>query len=514
MNIAPDSYSSTRKRLMAAVASLAVIGAVGAGALATGTAPVLADAVRVEAPQVPSFADVVERVSPAVVSVKVKAKIQPTADDGSDDQNGFDNLPDNPQLRRFFKEFRGFGDQGGQFGMPRFNHRNHGNGEPRPVAQGSGFFISEDGYLVTNNHVVSEGSDFTVVTNDGKELDAKLIGTDPRTDLAVLKVDGGGKFTYVDFADDSKIRIGDWVVAVGNPFGLGGTVTAGIVSARGRDIGAGPYDDFIQIDASVNRGNSGGPTFNLNGQVIGINTAIFSPSGGSVGIAFDIPASTAKQVVEDLMKNGSVQRGWLGVEIQPVTSDIAESLGLKSDKGALVSSAQDAGPGKKAGIVAGDVITQVDGKDVASPKELARMIGAYAPGKSVDVTVWRNGKNETIKVDLGTLPSSDKQASNEDGNKQAAPAKADTLADLGLTVTKSENGKGLVVTDVDPDSDAADRGIQPGDVITSINSNEVNTTDDVSKAMTDASKSGRKAVLMQITRDDSNRFVALPVGKG
>ncbi|TIM61331.1 MAG: PDZ domain-containing protein, partial [Mesorhizobium sp.] len=279
-------------------------------------------------------------------------------------------------------------------------------------------------------------------------------------------------------------------------------------------IGAGPYDDFIQIDASVNRGNSGGPTFNLNGQVIGINTAIFSPSGGSVGIAFDIPASTAKQVVEDLMKNGSVQRGWLGVEIQPVTSDIAESLGLKSDKGALVSSAQDAGPGKKAGIVAGDVITQVDGKDVASPKELARMIGAYAPGKSVDVTVWRNGKNETVKVDLGTLPSSDKQASNEDGNKQAAPAKADTLADLGLTVTKSENGKGLVVTDVDPDSDAADRGIQPGDVITSINSNEVNTTDDVSKAMTDASKSGRKAVLMQITRDDSNRFVALPVGKG
>lgn len=514
MNIAPNSYSRTSKRLMAAVASLAVVGTVGAGMLATGTAPVLADAVRVEAPQVPSFADVVEHVSPAVVSVKVKAKVQPTADDGSDDQDGFDNLPDNPQLRRFFKEFRGFGDQGGQFGMRRFNHRNHGNGEPRPVAQGSGFFISEDGYLVTNNHVVSEGSDFTVVTNDGKELDAKLIGTDPRTDLAVLKVDGGGKFTYVDFADDSKIRIGDWVVAVGNPFGLGGTVTAGIVSARGRDIGAGPYDDFIQIDASVNRGNSGGPTFNLNGQVIGINTAIFSPSGGSVGIAFDIPASTAKQVVGDLMKNGSVQRGWLGVEIQPVTSDIAESLGLKSEKGALVSSAQDAGPGKKAGITAGDVITQVDGKDVASPKELARVIGGYAPGKSVDVTVWRNGRNETVKVDLGTLPSSDKQASNEDSNKQAAPAKADTLADLGLTVTKSENGKGLVVTDVDPDSDAADRGIQPGDVITSINSNEVNTTDDVSKAMTDAAKSGRKAVLMQITRDDANRFVALPVGKG
>ena len=507
--------SSTHKRLMAAAASIAIAGAIGFGAYATGTTPVLADAVHVQSVQVPGFADLVERVSPAVVSVKVKAKVQSTADDGANDQNGFDNLPDNPQLRRFFKEFRGFGDQGGEFGMRRFNHRNPGNGEPRPIAQGSGFFISEDGYLVTNNHVVSEGSDFSVVTNDGKEFDAKLIGTDPRTDLAVLKVDGDGtKFTYVDFADDSKVRIGDWVVAVGNPFGLGGTVTAGIVSARGRDIGAGPYDDFIQIDAPVNRGNSGGPTFNLNGQVVGINTAIFSPSGGSVGIAFDIPASTAKQVVEDLMKNGSVQRGWLGVEIQPVTKDIAESLGLKSDKGALVSSAQDAGPGMKAGIVDGDVITQVDGKDVASPKELARMIGAYSPGKSVDVTVWRNGKNETVKVELGTLPASDKQASNDDGKQQAPAAKADTLADLGMTVTKADNGKGLVVTDVDPDSAAADRGIQPGDVITSINSNEVNNTGDVKKAMADAMKSGRKAVLMQITRDNSNRFVALPVANG
>ncbi|MER8882773.1 Do family serine endopeptidase [Mesorhizobium sp. M0074] len=518
MNVAPNSYLRTRKRLLAAAASLAIAGAIGFGAVATGTAPVLADAVRVEAPQVPSFADVVERVSPAVVSVRVKAKIQSTADDGSgqmDDEDGLGNLPDNPQLRRFFREFRGFGDQGGDQGpngMRRFGHRDRNNDQPRPVAQGSGFFISDDGYLVTNNHVVEEGTAFTVVTNDGKELDAKLIGTDPRTDLAVLKVDDGSKFTYVDFADDSKVRVGDWVVAVGNPFGLGGTVTAGIVSARGRDIGAGPYDDFIQIDASVNRGNSGGPTFNLNGQVVGINTAIFSPSGGSVGIAFDIPASTAKQVVQDLMKNGTVQRGWLGVEIQPVTPEIAESLGLGSGKGALVASAQDNGPGKKAGITAGDVITQVDGKDVASPKELARLIGAYPPGKSVDVTVWRNGKSEAVKVDLGKLPSSDKQAS---ADQQPAPApKTDTLADLGLTVTKSDNGKGLVVTDVDPDSDAADRGIQPGDVITSVNSAEVNGAGDVDKAMADAVKSGRKAVLMQITRDDSNRFVALPVAKG
>ncbi|RWP80019.1 Do family serine endopeptidase [Mesorhizobium sp.] len=511
MNIAPNSYPRTRKRLMAAAASVAIAGAIGFGAVATVTAPVLAEAVRVEAPQVPSFADVVERVSPAVVSVRVKAKIESTADDGSDLPDGFGNLPDDPQLRRFFREFRGFGDQGGQDGMRRFGRRDQ-NRQPRPVAQGSGFFISDDGYLVTNNHVVGDGSSFTVVMHDGKELDAKLVGTDPRTDLAVLKVEGDGKFTYVDFADDSKVRVGDWVVAVGNPFGLGGTVTAGIVSARGRDIGAGPYDDFIQIDASVNRGNSGGPTFNLNGQVVGINTAIFSPSGGSVGIAFDIPASTAKAVVQDLMKDGTVQRGWLGVEIQPVTSEIAESLGLKSDKGALVSSAQNDGPGKKAGISAGDVITQVDGKDVASPKELARLIGAYQPGKPVEVTLWRDGKSGTVKVDLGTLPSSDKQASAD--QQPSAPPKADTLADLGLTVTRSDDGKGLVVTDVDPDSDAADRGIQPGDVITSVNSTEVNGTDDVAKAMADAAKSGRKAVLMQITRDDSNRFVALPVAKG
>ncbi|MGP2491779.1 Do family serine endopeptidase [Mesorhizobium sp. PUT5] len=507
MTTAPSSRSRTRTRLMAAAASLAIAGAIGFGAVTTGTAPVLADAVRVQAPQVPSFADVVEKVTPAVVSVRV-AKTQTTADN-SDTFQGPDMFRDNPQLRRFFKDFRGFGDQNGN----RRPNRGNRGGELRPVAQGSGFFISEDGYVVTNNHVVQEGTAFTVVTNDGKELDAKLVGTDPRTDLAVLKVDGKGeKFTYVDFADDSKVRVGDWVVAVGNPFGLGGTVTAGIVSARGRDIGAGPYDDFIQIDASVNRGNSGGPTFDLTGQVVGINTAIFSPSGGSVGIAFDIPASTAKTVVEDLIKNGSVSRGWLGVEIQPVTADIAESLGLSTQKGALVASAQDDGPAKKAGITAGDVITQVDGKDVASSRDLARMIGAYQPGKMVNVTLWRQGKSETVKVDLGTLPTQQQASADE----QSAPSQnsGQSLADLGLTVTKSEDGKGLVVTDVDPDSVAADRGIQAGDVIVAVNSQDVNGSGDVTRAMADAAKAGRKSVLVQISRDDSNRFVALPVAKG
>jgi serine protease Do len=504
------SSSTTRKRLLAAAASVAIASAVGFGAIASGTVPVFAEAVKLEAPQNTGFADVVAKVSPAVVSVRVKAKVQPASDDGSFfDGPGFDQLPDDHPLKRFFREFRGHGDNdhGKHFG------RRHGDrdSKPRPVAQGSGFFISEDGYLVTNNHVVDEGTNFSVVMDDGTELDAKLIGKDRRTDLAVLKVDGGDrKFTYVAFADDSKVRVGDWVVAVGNPFGLGGTVTAGIVSARGRDIGAGPYDDFIQIDAAVNRGNSGGPAFNLSGEVVGINTAIFSPSGGNVGIAFAIPASTAKQVVNELMTDGSVERGWLGVQIQPVNKDIAESLGLKDQKGALVSEPQDDSPAKKAGIVAGDVITTVDGKQVESPKELARLIGGMNPGKSVEVGLWHDGAAKTVTLTLGEMPGLDKQAKVE----QDAPQDANALEDLGLTVTPADDGHGVVVTDVDPDSDAADRGIQAGDVIVSVNSKDVTSGDEVTAAMDEAAKTGRKAVLVQIMRDDNSRFVALPIAKG
>jgi len=514
MTTSPSPVSKGRTRLLAAVASIAIAGAIGMGAVTTGTAPVLAEAVRVDAPQAPGFADVVEKVSPAVISVRVKAKIETTADrsGGLFQAPGFDDLPDDHPMKRFFKEFRGFGDQQDERKSKRRSRRDDG---PRPVSQGSGFFISEDGYLVTNNHVVEGGAVFTVVMDSGKELDAKLIGTDPRTDLAVLKVDAAdsSKFTYVDFADDAKVRVGDWVVAVGNPFGLGGTVTAGIVSARGRDIGAGPYDDFLQIDAAVNRGNSGGPAFNLNGEVVGINTAIFSPSGGNVGIAFAIPASTAKEVVKDLIKDGSVQRGWLGVEIQPVTSDIADSLGVAEDSGALVSNAQDDSPAKKAGLVAGDIITGVDGTDVASPKELARIIGNIAPGKSVEVTVWRDGKSQDFKVELGELPDVKKLASADEGGS-AEPDQSDVLADMGLTVTPAEDGKGLVVTDVDPGSDAADRGLQAGDVITSVNTTEVSAASDITKAMDDAAKAGRKAVLVQVMRQDASRFVTLPVDKG
>ncbi len=359
------------------VAAVALSAALAGAFVVTGPLGILdgarADPVQVTAPQIPGFADLVAKVRPAVVSVRVKKKVQDTASDNDGQQffgpPGFDQLPDDAPLKRFFRDF-GIDPRGGQRHERRFENRRNDDHKDRPaheraVAQGSGFFISDDGYLVTNNHVVTAGDSYTVVMDDGTELNAKLVGTDPRTDLAVLKVnDPKRKFTYVAFGDDSKVRVGDWVVAVGNPFGLGGTVTSGIVSARGRDIGDGPYDDFIQIDAPVNKGNSGGPTFNLSGQVIGINTAIFSPSGGSVGIAFDIPSNTAKQVVDQLIKKGVVERGWIGVEIQPVTKDIAASIGLSDEKGAIVASPQKDAPAIKAGIMAGDVITAVNGQTV------------------------------------------------------------------------------------------------------------------------------------------------------
>jgi serine protease Do len=287
-------------------------------------------------------------------------------------------------------------------------------------------------------------------------------------------------------------------------------VTAGIVSARGRDIGAGPYDDFIQIDAAVNRGNSGGPAFNLNGEVVGINTAIFSPSGGNVGIAFAIPASIAKEVVKDLIEDGSVERGWLGVQIQPVTDDIAESLGLAENKGALVTEPQADGPAFAAGIKPGDVIVDVDGTDVASPRELARLIGGMTPGTKTEITVWRNGESQKIAVELTEMPGVEKQAALQNDQQ----SEGDLLENFGLTVTAADSGEGVVVTAVEPGSAAADRGIRSGDVVVAVNSVPVDSAGAVEKAVAEASRAGRKAVLFQLQRDDTNRFVALPVARG
>lgn len=478
-----------------------------------------AEAVRVEAPQAPSFADVVDAVSPAVVSVRVQSREKQVSDDSGFTFDfggrGFDNLPDDHPLKRFFREFGGPGDERSERGYRRRDRGEHGR--LRPTSQGSGFFISEDGYIVTNNHVVQDGQAFTIIMNDGTELEAKLVGKDNRTDLAVLKVDSDKKFTYVDFADDNKARVGDWVVAVGNPFGLGGTVTAGIISARGRDIGAGPYDDYLQVDAAVNRGNSGGPTFNLSGEVVGINTAIFSPSGGNVGIAFAIPASVAKDVVQDLIKDGSVVRGWLGVQIQPVSEDIAESLGLSEAAGALVVEPQAGSPGEKAGIKEGDVVTALNGDTIESPRDLARKVAAIEPGTEADVTIWRGGKPMDIKLTIGTLPS-DQQASATQGDEpqaeEPAPSSEKALADLGVSVMPSDDGAGASITSVDPDSEAAARGLKEGEKIVTVNNQAVQSADDILKVIDAAKKDGRTKALFQIEAERGSRFVALPIDQG
>ncbi len=508
-SVSPVKTKSRTKALLGSAFALGLGGIVASEVLITPTAPAYAEAVHVVAPQAPSFADVVEAVSPAVVSVRVEARLEQTASRGnfSFGSDGFDFLPEDHPLRRFFDRRGG----GREFG---FNKRRKGDGRrhtPRRFgkSQGSGFFVSEDGYLVTNNHVVDNGAKFTIVMNDGTELDAKLVGTDPKTDLAVLKVDASRKFTYVEFTK-KKTRIGEWVVAVGNPFGLGGTVTAGIVSARGRDIRSGPYDDFIQIDAAVNKGNSGGPTFNLNGEVIGINTAIFSPSGGNVGIAFAVPASTAREVVKDLITDGSVTRGWLGVQIQSVTPDIAESLGLEKARGAIVSSPQKGSPADKAGIKSGDVITAVDGRSIKGPKELAKLIAGYAPSEKAAISVWRNGGTRDIEVKLGKLPGAKKasgKTTSADKQNEMVP-----LESFGLTLSSTEDG--VIIADVEPDSPAAEKGFRKGNVILSVNGSEVATVADVEGALAEAVASKRKAVLFQIRSGNNNRFVALPVAKG
>ena len=472
--------------------------------------PALADAVQVQGVQIPSFADLVEKVNPAVVSVRVKSQ-QP--EQSADNQDfPFQFQPGSP-MERFFRQFRQMNpnDNGD-------NGNNNGDNGQRPggfsMSLGSGFFISEDGYLVTNNHVVDKGSSFTVSLDDGTELPAKVIGTDDKTDLALLKVDDTSrKFTYVKFAQ-GKPRVGDWVVAVGNPFGLGGTVTAGIVSAEGRRIG-GPYDDYIQIDAPVNRGNSGGPTFNVNGEVIGVNTAIYSPSGGSVGIAFDIPASTVSSVVNDLMNHGSVVRGWLGVQIQSVDQGIADSLGLKQAEGAIVGEITDGSPAAKAGFAVGDTITAVNGQPVKDSRDLAVRISQMNPGSKVTVTYWRGGTSHDTDVTLGTLPNTDQMANADQGNGPAPAVKPSTLKEFGLTLSPDANSQdgGVVISDVDPSGQAAERGVQPGDVILSVGSTSVSSPSDVEKMVADAKAGGQKAVLLRIKSGDQTQFVALPFAK-
>ncbi len=454
------------------------------------------------------FADIVERVKPSVISVRVKIAEKQVSNEGQSEDSPF---PPGSPMERFFKRF------GGPDGLP--GQKGRGGRGGQMTGQGSGFFISPDGFAVTNNHVVDGADKVEVTTDDGTIHTAKVIGADSRTDIALIKVDGVSNIPFAKLSDTAP-RVGDWVLAVGNPFGLGGTVTAGIVSARGRDIGSGPYDDFIQIDAPVNKGNSGGPTFGTDGDVIGVNTAIYSPSGGSVGIAFAIPAQTVKAVVAQLKDKGAVSRGWIGVQIQPVTAEIADSLGLKKTEGALVAEPQVNGPAAKAGIESGDVITRVNDQPVKDARELARTIGGMAPGQTVKLVVFHKGQDKILSMTLGELPNA--KEAKADVNKDSDSGKATrgtVVPNLGLTLAPANSvagaGKdGVVVTDVDPRSPSADRGFKEGDVILEIAGKAVATPAAVNDAMTAAKADKKNSVLVRVKSGENSRFVALPVEKG
>ena len=486
--------------LATTIAGVAVGGIVVAPNLSPYAPSALAQNLSQEARQVAvptGFADIVEKVKPAVVSVRVKTRSGPEAS-VSGDENPF---PKGSPMEQFFKRF---GTPDGGQGVP-----NVPRGRQFGKAQGSGFFISADGYAVTNNHVVENASTVEIATDDGKTHTAKVIGTDPRTDLALIKVDGSSNFPYVKLAETAP-RIGDWVLAVGNPFGLGGSVTAGIVSARGRDIGAGPYDDFLQIDAPVNKGNSGGPTFNTEGSVIGVNTAIFSPSGGSVGIAFAIPAETVKSVVAQLKDKGSVTRGWIGVQIQPVTPEIADSLGLKKAGGALVAEPQKNSPAVKAGVQAGDVIVTVNDTPVADARELSRKIGGMAPGTTVKLGIVRSGADKTLSLTLGELPNTREARAD---TKQESERKGSNEPRLGLSLTPGGSEPGVVIAEVDPSGPAADFGFKAGDVILEVAGQTVATPAEVAKALGKARDDGKRSVLMRVKSEQGTRFVAIPLSR-
>lgn len=512
MNQRDSSDSNSKKltprriALLASVASLGVAMIAGAPAYgphawaATGQ-PIEAPASQTQAP-VAGFADLVAKVKPAVISVRVRLNdTAKTARTTNENTTPFGD---------FFGQF-GFGNTPNQFGFGTMPNQPQQRPRERMVAEGSGFFISADGYAVTNNHVVDDAKTVQVTTDDGRTLDAKVIGTDPKTDLALIKV-AGNDFPFVKFAEHNP-RIGDWVIAVGNPFGLGGTVTAGIVSANGRDIGSGPYDDYMQIDAPINRGNSGGPAFDINGNVVGVNTAIYSPSGGSVGIGFDIPAATVKMVVAQLKDKGYVTRGWMGVQVQGVTQDIANGLGMKKAEGAIVDEPQAGSPAAKAGLKSGDVITAVDGKEVKSGRDLARTIASIAPGTSVKLEIWRDGNTKTVSLALGQLPN--EQQANA-GNAEHGADNGTPKLGLTLAPANEVNGagsRGVAVTAVDPNGPAAEHGVQAGDVILDVGGKVVSKPDDVRQQLAEIQKAGRNTVLMRMKSGDSTKFVAVPFGK-
>ena len=496
------AFTARRLALLASAAGLAIaVIATGTSGFSTPNLPSVITTAHAQTMQRSTgFADIVEKVKPAVISVRVKvdATAKMTSMNGNDDASPMQ--PGAP-LEKFFEQF---GGRGMPKGFPQ--------GKRAVTGEGSGFFVSADGYAVTNNHVVDHAKTVQVTMDDGSVYDAKVVGSDPKTDLALIKVDASKSFPFVKFADRDP-RVGDWVVAVGNPFGLGGTVTAGIVSARGRDIGSGPYDDYIQIDAPINKGNSGGPAFNMDGEVIGVNTAIFSPSGGSVGIGFDIPATTAKMVVAQLKEHGRMDRAWLGVQIQPVTAEIADSLGMKKAEGAIVAQPQADSPASKAGIVAGDVITEIDGASIKDSRELARKVGMMAPGTKIKVTLARKGEIKTLTLTLGKMPN--EQHAKAETSDEMSAGDSPRLG-LNLAPAKDVAGsgdQGVAVVGVDPNGPAAERGIKTGDVILDVAGKAVSNTAEVRKALSDARTAGKNTVLLRVKTAEATRFVALPIKK-
>ncbi|MEL6479170.1 MAG: DegQ family serine endoprotease [Pseudomonadota bacterium] len=449
-----------------------------------------------------SFADLAERLSPAVVNISTSQTVEREGPQG-----GAPQVPEGSPFEDLFRDF--------------FDQR-RGNRGPREVQSlGSGFVISAEGFVVTNNHVIEDADEIQVNFADGSSLEATLIGTDPKTDLAVLKVEPTKALKFVKFGDSDASRVGDWVLAIGNPFGLGGSVSAGIISARNRDIQAGPYDDFIQTDAAINRGNSGGPLFNMAGEVIGVNTAIISPSGGSIGIGFSVPSNLARNVVGQLQEFGETRRGWLGVRIQQVTDELADALGLDKTSGALVAEVTPGGPAESSGVEAGDVILKFDGRDVEEMRDLPRMVAETPVGKAVRVVVFRKGKTQTLKVDLGRLETAALDPTNETPTTGTAPQEEDTaLSALGLSLRPlsgnaraefsiGEDVTGVLIASVEPGGAAAAKGVNPGDVIVEVGQEPVTSPAEVSARVEDALKADRRSVLFLIQSGRDLRFVPL-----
>jgi serine protease Do len=463
------------------------------------------------------IADVAEKVIDAVVNISTSQKVEARGGAGGG-QQAVPQLPPGSPFEEFFEEF--FKNRRGQGGDEQTPNRS-----PRRVnSLGSGFIIDTAGVVITNNHVIAEADEITVILTDGTRLKAEVVGRDTKTDLAVLKVTPPAKpIKAVKFGDSDKVRLGEWVIAIGNPFSLGGSVTAGIVSARNRDINSGPYDNYIQTDAAINRGNSGGPLFNLDGDVIGVNTAIISPSGGSIGIGFAVPSKVVQMVTAQIQQFGEIRRGWLGVKIQQVTDEIAESLNLKPVRGALVAGIDDKGPAKPAGIEPGDVVVKFDGKDVKDPKDLSRVVADTAVGKEVDVVIIRKGKEESRKVTLGRLEDTEKVQQAAAKTKEDPAEKPVTQKALGLDLaalskdlrTKykiKDSVKGVIVTGVDGNSDAAEKRLSAGDVIVEVAQEAVTNAADIKKRVDQLKKDGKKSVLLLVSNGEGElRFVALSV---